>query len=173
MSNSLSKIIENPQKKNIRTIVALEEEALHNRSPVNRVSDAITHFSGTITFVILHALWFVIWIAVNVGWIPNFGIFDPYPFNFLTLLVSLEAIFLSTFVLMSQNRMAYQAERRAHLDLQINLLDEQETTAVLQLLQRICRHLGLGTDPSEKVNQLTQETDVHKLVNELDKKLPS
>ena len=69
--------------------------------------------------------------------------------------------------------MAYQAERRAHLDLQINLLDEQETTAVLQLLQRICRHLGLETDPSEKVNQLTQETDVHKLVNELDKKLPN
>lgn len=173
LSNSLSKIIENPQKENIRTIVALEEEALHNRSLVNHVSDAITHFSGTIAFVILHALWFVIWIAVNVGWIPYFGIFDPYPFNFLTLIVSLEAIFLSTFVLMSQNRMAYQAERRAHLDLQINLLDEQETTAVLQLLQRICRHLGLETDPSEKVNQLTRETDVHKLVNELDKKLPS
>ena len=56
LNNSLSKIIENPQKKNIRTIVALEEEALHNRSLVNHVSDAITHFSGTIAFVILHAL---------------------------------------------------------------------------------------------------------------------
>jgi uncharacterized membrane protein len=140
---------------------------------VNRVSDAITHFSGTIAFVILHGLWFAIWIAVNLGWTPHVAVFDPYPFNFLTLIVSLEAIFLSTFVLMSQNRMSYQAERRAHLDLQINLLAEQETTAILQLLQRICRHLGLEADTSGKVNQLTQETDVHTLVNELDKKLPT
>jgi len=161
------------EKKNIRTVVALEEEALHNRSLVNRVSDAIMHFSGTIAFVTLHGLWFAAWIAANVGWIPHIGIFDPYPFNFLTLIVSLEAIFLSTFVLMSQNRMSYQADRRAHLDLQINLLAEQETTAILQLLQRMCRHIGLETDTSEKVDQLIKETDVHTLVNELDKKLPS
>ena len=172
LSNSLNER-ERPEKKNIRTIVALEQEVLHYRSFGNRVSDAITHFSGTIAFVILHTLWFAIWIAANGGWIPSVGVFDPYPFNFLTLIVSLEAIFLSTFVLMSQNRMSYQADRRAHLDLQINLLAEQETTAMLQLIERICRRLGVDTTTSEKVNQLIQETDVHRLVNELDKKLPT
>jgi uncharacterized membrane protein len=173
LSNSLNKIIENPQKKNVRTIVALEEKALHNRSLVNRASDAITHFSGTIAFVILHALWFTLWIAANLGWIPHVVAFDPYPFNFLTLIVSLEAIFLSTFVLMSQNQMSYQADRRSQLDLQINLLAEQETTAILQLLQRICRHLGVDSETSEKINQFTKETDIPTLVNELAKKLPT
>jgi uncharacterized membrane protein len=172
LSNSLNER-ERPEKKNIRTIVALEQEVLHNRSFGNRVSDAITHFSGTLAFIVLHGLWFAVWIMANEGWIPHVAVFDPYPFNFLTLIVSLEAIFLSTFVLMSQNRMAYQADRRAHLDLQINLLAEQETTMILQLLQRIYRHLGVDSETSEKVNQFSKETDIHTLVNELDKKLPT
>jgi len=172
LSNSFGKR-ERPEKRNIRTVVDLEQEALHNRSFGNRISDAITHFSGTIAFIVLHAVWFTVWIIANVGRIPYIGVFDPYPFNFLTLIVSLEAIFLSTFVLISQNRMAYQADRRAHLDLQINLLAEQETTTMLQLIERICRHLGVDTTTSEKVNQLSQETDVHTLVSELDKKLPT
>jgi uncharacterized membrane protein len=172
LSNSLNER-ERPEKKNIRTIAALEHEVLHNRSFGNRVSDAITHFSGTLAFIVLHGLWFAVWIMVNEGWIPHVAVFDPYPFNFLTLIVSLEAIFLSTFVLMSQNRMAYQADRRAQLDLQINLLAEQETTTILQLIQRIYRHLGVDIDTSEKVNQFTKETDIPTLVNELDKKLPT
>ena len=172
MSNSLNKR-ERPENKNIRTIVALEKEALDHRSFGNRISDAITHFSGTLAFIVLHGLWFAVWIMANGGWIPHVAVFDPYPFNFLTLVVSLEAIFLSTFVLMSQNRMASQADRRAQLDLQINLLAEQETTTMLQLLQRIYRHLGVDSETSEKVNQFTKETDIATLVNELDKKLPT
>jgi len=157
---------EKPQERNIHAIVALEEEALHSRSLGDRISDAITHFSGSISFIILHVLWFVAWIVVNVGLIPEAAPFDPFPFNFLTLVVSLEAIFLSTFVLMSQNRVSHQADKRAHLDLQVNLLAEQEATMMLQMLQRICHHLGLEAETSDdEVQRLIRKTDVHTLVN--------
>ena len=163
-----------PEERNIHAIVTLEQEALHSRSFADRISDAITRFSGSVAFIILHILWFVAWIIVNRGWIPEVSPFDPFPFNFLTLVVSLEAIFLSTFVLMSQNRMSQQADKRAHLDLQVNLLAEQEATMMLKMLQRICHHLGLEEEFfDEEVQQLVKKTDVHTLVNELEKELPS
>jgi uncharacterized membrane protein len=99
-------------------------------------------------FGLAHLAWFGTWIVVNGGVLPGFEPFDPYPFSFLTLVVSLEAIFLSIFVLLSQNRLTRQAEKRAHLDLQVNLLAEQESTIALQLLQRICEHLGIGDLPN-------------------------
>ena len=77
-----------------------------------------------------------------------FGVkaFDPYPFGLLTMVVSLEAIFLTIMVLISQNRMTMQADRRAHLDLQVNLLAEQEATAMVRMLERITLHLGLPVE---------------------------
>lgn len=165
---------EKPEQKNIQAIAALEQEALHSRSLADCISDEITRFSGSMFFSILHALWFSAWIAENTGIIPGTTPFDPFPFNFLTLLVSLEAIFLSAFVLMSQNRFSRQADKRAHLDLQINLLAEQEATVMLQLLQKICLRLGITEElSSEEVHQLVRKTDVHTLVTELDKKLPN
>jgi len=128
---------------NVRTIAKLERDALLRRSAAERIGDRVASVAGSATFAILHIGWFAGWILVNVGVVPGVPVFDPYPFNFLTLVVSLEAIFLSIFVLISQNRLTRQADRRAHLDLQINLLAEQEATMTLRLLQRICRHLGL------------------------------
>src|SRR4030095_8447065 len=108
------------------------------------------------------------------GWLGGIEPFDPYPFNLLTMIVSLEAIFITIGVLISQNRMARQADRRAHLDLQINLLAEQESTAPLRLLARIAERLGI--EPEHAVTkeqaQLEAETDIKQLVTELDKKLP-
>jgi uncharacterized membrane protein len=101
--------------RNIRAIAGLEHQALHQRS-------------FTSVFIAIHIVWFTVWISLNLGRIDGIHAFDPYPFTFLTMVVSLEAIFLSIFVLISQNRMAHQADRRAHLDLQINLLAEQENT---------------------------------------------
>jgi uncharacterized membrane protein len=171
--NSLQKR-ERPEQRNIRAIVAFEKEALYSRSLTDRLSDAITYFSGSMSFVVVHVIWFGVWVIANVGLIPGLAPFDPFPFAFLTLVVSLEAIFLSTFVLMSQNRMSRQADKRAHLDLQVNLLAEQEATMMLQMLRRICQHLGLEPETfDEEVQQLIKETDVHKLVDELEKKLPS
>ena len=101
------------------------------------------------------------------GWRPV----DPFPFSFLTLVVSLEAIFLSIFVLVSQNNLTRQSERRAHLDLQINLLAEQESTKTVALLERIAAHLHvpIPTDPSER--ELAAPTDIRDVVSTLDRAL--
>src|SRR5512140_1660868 len=98
---ALSKVIE----RNIRTIIHLRTKAADERSLQGRIADAITSFSGRMIFAYIHIVWFGIWILLNAGW---FGLraFDPFPYGLLTMIVSLEAIFLSTFVLISQNRLA-------------------------------------------------------------------
>ena len=142
---------------------------MQQRTPADRVSDAITRVAGSAAFVALHGVLFTVWITINVGEVRSVPIFDPYPFNFLTLVVSLEAIFLSIFVLMSQNRAARLGDRRAHLDLQIDLLAEREMTAVLQLLQDIARHLNVSTTvTSEQLRDLVTKTDVRSLTGRIE-----
>jgi uncharacterized membrane protein len=108
-------------ERNICTLIDMRQEFERSKSLQDRAADALTALSGSMLFVYFHALWFAVWIGVNLGWL---GIkrFDPFPFGLLTMIVSLEAIFLSTFVLVSQNRMSVVADKRADLDLQINLL---------------------------------------------------
>jgi uncharacterized membrane protein len=165
----------NPAEKNIQAIAKMEYSALHKRSLADRISDAITKFSGTSTFVIIHVIWFGVWILLNLNLIPGIPAFDPFPFGLLTMIVSLEAIFLSTFVLISQNRMSQMADKRAQLDLQVNLLAEQEMTMMLQMLRRICEYFDLEVESfgEEEVQQLVEKTDVGKIMKELEEKLPS
>ena len=159
--------------RNIRAIARLEHEALYQRSLTDRVSDNITRFAGSSVFIVLHIVWFTVWIILNRGRTDGIQPFDPYPFTFLTMVVSLEAIFLSIFVLISQNRMAHQADRRAHLDLQINLLAEQENTMMLRMLERLCEQQGIKTESvNEEVQALFEKTDLHALMRELEKQLP-
>ncbi|HMF58706.1 MAG TPA: DUF1003 domain-containing protein [Pyrinomonadaceae bacterium] len=130
-------------RKNIAAIVEMQQRAERARSFQTRIADLITAFFGSMAFVYVHALWFGLWILLNIGLvhIPYVSEFDPYPFQLLTMIVSLEAIFLSTFVLVSQNRSAELSERRAELDLHINLLAEQKAAKVLDMLQEIARQL--------------------------------
>ena len=95
-----------PSLTNIQAIARLEQQMLHSRSGADRIGAAITRIAGSLVFVGVHAVWFAAWIAVNAELVPGVPVFDPYPFSFLTLVVSLEAIFLAIFVLMSQNRAA-------------------------------------------------------------------
>ena len=158
--------------RNIRAIARLENEALHQRTLTDRISDTITRFAGSSVFIVLHIAWFTVWIILNLGRTGTHP-FDPYPFTFLTMVVSLEAIFLSIFVLISQNRMAHQADRRAHLDLQINLLAEQENTMMLRMLERLCEQQGIKTESvNEEIQALFEKTDLHALMHELEKQLP-
>src|SRR3569832_1058085 len=113
----------------------LEEAHLGRRTTSDRIAALIAHFCGSMTFVWIHVLLFANWIGYIE--LPMFNAFDPYPFSFLTLVVSLEAIFLSTFILISQNYDMRISERRNQLDLQINLLSEQESTKMLQVLDQI------------------------------------
>ena len=125
----------------------------------NRLADTITRHAGSMGFVYAHVLAFVAWMI----WLEE----SPWPT--LTLIVSLEAIFLALFVLASQNRLAHQSDKRAHLDLQIDLLAEREMTAVLQLLQDIARKIGVeGTVTAEQISDLVKKTDIHKLTDELE-----
>ncbi|HEX9943396.1 MAG TPA: DUF1003 domain-containing protein [Thermoanaerobaculia bacterium] len=159
-------------RKNIETVVRLEQESMRRRSLGERISDLFTRFMGTITFVVLHLLLFGVWVAVNLGWTP-LRVFDPFPFGILTLIVSAEGVLLAIFVLVSQNRMSRQANQRAHLNLQISLLAEQETTKLLQKIQSVLDHLGVEQTPLDhEVQQLSQETHVETLVSELQRSLP-
>src|SRR3954463_11609334 len=90
---------------NLETVAKLEEEFLEQRSLSDRIADAMAGFTGSIVFVIWHALWFLGWVLINIGSVPGIPPFDPFPFVFLNMIVSLEAVLLSTFVLMKQNRM--------------------------------------------------------------------
>src|SRR5579862_1494257 len=127
-----------PLVQNVRAIGDLERQAIHQRTPLDRMADAVTAFAGSQTFIIGHVVWFALWIVLNRG----AGSFDPFPFSLLNVIVSMEAILLTTFVLLTQNRMARQADRRAHLDLQVNMLAEQELTAILQMLYALCQKAG-------------------------------
>ena len=160
-------------RKNIRAIADLEQRALRQRNAADRISDAISRAMGSAPFALIHLLVFAAWLLVNTRTLPVIEPFDPFPFNFLTLVVSLEAIFLSVFVLMSQNRMTRQAEKRAHLDLQVDMLAEQELTASLQMVQRLCEAQGVEVSPrDERLQELAKETDVHAVAAALEDRLP-
>lgn len=154
---------------NIRKMARFEEEALLKRSTAEKLSDRFTSAAGAGGFALLHLVWFAGWILANLEIVPGLRAFDPYPWSLLGFLVSLEAIFLSIAVLISQNRMSRHAERRAQLDLQINLLAEQESTRTLQLLERICYHLRIETQDGKG---LDTDTDVQQVKSELENKLP-
>jgi uncharacterized membrane protein len=159
--------------KNITAIAEMEHAALHQRSALDRLSDGINKAAGSLAFALIHCAWFGWWLLVNTGTWTSTPVFDPFPFDMLGLLVSVEAVFLSVFVLMSQNRMTRQADKRAHLDLQVNLLAEQELTAILVMVQGLCKQQGVNVVlPKERFEQLTKETDVHKLADALEERLP-
>jgi uncharacterized membrane protein len=159
-------------KKNISVISAMEQEALANRTRGERVGDMIAHVAGTTWFIGLHLLGFVAWISVNSRVIPGVRAFDPYPFQFLTFITSIEAIFLSLFILMSQSRAGRQAEAREHLNLQIDLLSEQESTKMLGMLQSLCRKHGLPEARDEEIHDLKHQTQLENLLHELKESLP-
>ena len=116
-----------------------------------------------------HLVWFTLWIGINLDLVPGVAPFDPFPFTFLMMLVSLEAIFLALFVLASQNRLARQADKRSHLDLQIDLLAEREMTAVLRLLRDLAMHLNAKTSvTADQLRDLARKTDVHKLTDRME-----
>jgi len=161
-----------PTHQNVEAISLLTKESLAKRSRSARVGDFIAEQAGRIWFINLHVVWFTGWIAYN-KLAPQRLIFDPFPFSLLTMIVSLEAIFLSLFVLMSQTRSSIQADERNHLDLQVNLLSEVENTKMLQMLKAICEYhkLPIGSDP--EVAELVNKTDPRELVDDIKRTLPS
>jgi uncharacterized membrane protein len=152
-------------ERNIQAITKLEAAAKEQRTSGDRIAQVVANFCGSMTFVWVHVFWFGIWILMNI--IPGIRHIDPFPFTFLTLVVSLEAIFLSTFILISQNHETRISERRNHLDLQINLLSEQENTTMLAMLQAIASKVGADLRSDPRLAALAKDTQPEKLAEQI------
>lgn len=160
-----------PVSSNIQTVADIERQTRERRTPLERLADAVGRTASSPVFITVHVAWFTIWILGNTvfGWNA-----DPYPFSLLTLAVALEATILTGFVLMSQGRMTEQAEKRAHLDLQVNILAEQELTAILRVVCRLAEQAGV--DPATcdpRIEQLLHATDVQRLSSAVERELKS
>jgi uncharacterized membrane protein len=153
-----------------RNIHALAERRRAERArapPQARVADAVTRFFGSMTFVGLHLALVAFWVAVNIGAVPGVPRFDP-SFVILATVASVEAIFLSTFVLISQNRMQMDADRRADLDLHISLLTEHELTKLASIVAAIAERVGVQTHQSEDVREIEKDIDPERVLDELE-----
>lgn len=160
-------------REHIDLIYRLEQESLARRTWLERMADAVGDFLGSAAFLVLHATIFTLYFLINLGHIPGIRAFDPYPFELLSMATSVEALFLSTFVLMKQNRMGRRADSRGHLDLQINLLTEKEITLVLQMLRVMGEHMGLSQQFEKgELEGLAEVTPVERLATELEEKMP-
>jgi len=154
-------------RSNVEAIAALEHAAMAQRSRLDRFVDSVTKFCGHIAFVYIHIALFTGWVVINT--LAHHSLrFDPYPFNFLTLAVSLEAIFLSAFILISQNRTAHIDERRNQLHLQIALLTEQQNTKILQMLDSIGRHVGAAICDDPDIAVLEAGTRPEVLIEQIE-----
>jgi uncharacterized membrane protein len=151
---------------NIETVIRLEEENESRRTRSERLTAWIGSFAGTISFVLLQLLAVAIWIGVNSR-LGSILPFDPYPFSLLSTTLSLEGVLLMSFILVRQSNMSERADRRSHLALQINLLTEQEVTKILQMLQETNLQLGIKEAVDPETEELSKETAVESLSEEL------
>jgi len=155
-----------------RNIRALQERRAREEADATfeqRLAGRITRFTGSMGFVYLHLVVFGLWIAVNVGIISGIPVFDP-SFVILAMAASVEAIFLSTFVLISQNRMAAAADKRAELDLQISLLAEHETTKLVALVSAIAERMDITTEVDSEVPELKQDVAPELVLDEIEER---
>jgi uncharacterized membrane protein len=153
--------------RNIRALQARREAEEEAASLQHRLSDAITAFSGSMTFVYVHIVILAAWIVVNLGLVRSVPVFDR-SFVILATAASVEAIFLSTFVLISQNRAAAAANRRADLDLQINLLAEHEVTRLISLTSQIAERLGISEGAAPELDELERDVAPEAVLDSLE-----
>src|ERR1700680_200906 len=157
----------------IDSIVRQEEEALERRSSSERLADGVGVFAGSLLFVLLHLVLLISWLLVNSGKISGVRPFDPYPFSLFGVIVAVEAVILSSFILMRQNRMMRRGERRDHLNLQVDLLAEKEITTLLQMVRAICGQMGLQNIVADKeIRELSQTPSMESLSQTLEDRLP-
>ena len=152
-------------ERNIRALLGRRKQEEHAKSRQDRFADAVTRFAGSMRFVYLHLGLFGAWVAVNLGWLP-FPRFDP-SFVVLAMFASVEAIFLSTFVLISQNRMAAQADKRADLDLHVSLLAEHEITRLVTLVTQIANRMGIEEARDPELGELGRDVHPEKVLDAL------
>jgi uncharacterized membrane protein len=161
--DSLSPVLE----RNIRALQLRRQREEQEASAEERVAEAITRFTGSMRFVYLHLAAYGFWIVANCGWIPGVPAWDP-SFVILAMVASVEAIFLSTFVLISQNRMAGAADKRADLDLQVSLLAEHEITRLVTLVSGIADRMGVHTKADADLEEITRDVAPETVLDHLE-----
>jgi uncharacterized membrane protein len=132
------------------------------RTVSERIAEWIATFTGSMFFVWLHVVWFALWIVFNIPWL-GLQPLDPFPFTFLTMIVSLEAIFLSAFILISENRQGRLADRRSRVNLQVDMISEREITKVMELVVDIHAHLGIQRAVDLELNDMQKATNIEHL----------
>ncbi len=155
--------------KSQRAYGTFREKAESQRRWYEVAADSITESFGTITFAVLHIVWFTLWILINTGQISGLEPFDPFPFGLLTMVVSLEAIFLSIFVLISQNRETQISDLREELDFQIDAHAEQEITKLIHMVDEIQDHLGIKKKNDKELEAMKKKLDPEKIITEIEK----
>jgi uncharacterized membrane protein len=152
--------------RNIQALLEHRQEQQVSRSRQERIADAVTRFTGSMRFVYIHLVVFGTWIVTNLGWLP-FPRFDP-SFVVLAMVASVEAIFLSTFVLISQNRMAALADKRADLDLQVSLLAEHEITRLITLVTAMAERMGVDQAHDPELSELARDVRPEKVMETME-----
>ncbi len=137
---------------------SFEARSLRSRSFLTQVADDLTAICGSTPFLLFHVILFAAWVTINTGFIREIPVFDPFPFGLLTMVVSLEAIFLSIFVLVSQNRSSYISTMREEVHLGVNLIAEEEITKILEVLAEIRRELGIKK-PDQQLEKMLDRID--------------
>jgi uncharacterized membrane protein len=161
-----SRSIDELTRHNVAIIAAMEKQAEDHRTRGERVADIVAAWVGSWTFIIIQSSLLTIWIILNlVGWWKHW---DPYPFILLNLALSFQAAYASPIIMISQNRQGRLAERRNHLDLQINLLAEQETTEIIKMLRLLCDHAGVAYKPLPGADVLAEATAPEKIVEQIE-----
>lgn len=163
-AGSLTPVLE----RNIVTLQRRQQQEAAQAGWEERLADGITRFTGSMAFVYFHLAAFAFWIVANLGWIPGIPTWDS-SFVVLAMVASVEAIFLSTFVLISQNRMAAAADKRADLDLQVSLLAEHEVTRLIAMVEAISKQLGVKTDVDAELGELKQDIAPDAVLEEIER----
>jgi uncharacterized membrane protein len=166
-SVGLDRSLQRSTRRNIEAILKLEKNDQQQLSPLHRVSHAIGWFVGTIYFILLQCVIVAGWVVANTIALRTSSCFDPYPFPLLSTVLALEAVLLTSFVLIRQNAIDLQSERRNHLDLQINLLAEEEATTILNLLHSIAQELKIDMTIDAHSKELAKDTAVESIAQDL------
>ena len=159
----LSSVLE----RNIQALKARRGREEAEATAQERIADAITRFTGSMLFVYLHLAFFGFWIIANLGWVPGVPKWDE-SFVVLAMMASVEAIFLSTFVLISQNRMSAASDKRADLDLQISLLAEHEITKLKALVSAIADRVGVEVKGDDELDEVKQDVSPEAVLDEIE-----
>lgn len=154
-----------------RIISSLKAEEDRKRKPQERIADFLTRIFGSITFLILNIIWFTFWIVMNLGLISGFKPFDPYPFNLLTMTVSLEAICLAVIVLISQNRASKVDDLREEVDLQVDIITEEELTKLMKIVEALAKKQGIDTAKDTELQEMLEPTNLEKIKRVLEREV--